>query len=120
LLFSLENCRHELASIFPGIFNGSIGVGGVKEFHVVELESWSGEIHIYKVIANLSGMCIFARCVCGGMINRFTNSPLYMQEGEYFSHGEFLVAGGTFDREGRFCCLYKKTLGLQVDFPTRN
>jgi hypothetical protein len=26
-----ENCRHELAALFPGILSGFIGVGDVKE-----------------------------------------------------------------------------------------
>jgi hypothetical protein len=45
-----EQCKQELANVYPGIFNGCIGVGDVKEYQVVkykdpmkERRSWSGK-----------------------------------------------------------------------------
>jgi hypothetical protein len=36
-----------------------------------------------------------------------TSSPLYLQEGEFFSDGEFVAADGAFDGDGQFRCSYK-------------
>jgi len=45
-----EQRRQELANVYPGIFNGCIGVGDVKEYQVVkykdpvkERHSWCGK-----------------------------------------------------------------------------
>ena len=51
-----ENRRQELANIFPGIFNGCIGVGDVKEYevekpkdHAKERMSWSGKKQLIAI-----------------------------------------------------------------------
>jgi len=36
-----------------------------------------------------------------------TSSPLYLQEGDYFSEDEFVAADGGFDGDGIFRCSYK-------------
>jgi len=48
-------------------------------------------------------------CITHGKNDRevYTSSPLYLQEGEYFSDGEFLAADGAFDGDGRLYCSYK-------------
>jgi hypothetical protein len=37
----------------------------------------------------------------------YTSSPLYLQEGDYFSDGEFLAADGAFDGDGSLYCSHK-------------
>jgi hypothetical protein len=55
-----------------------------------------------------SGRYIFAR-LCLGKNDRevFTGSPLYLQEGEFFSEDEFVAADGAFEGDGRLRCSYK-------------
>jgi hypothetical protein len=52
--------RQELASVFPGIFHGCVGVANVKEYQVVkfldpikERRRWSGKkkISSYKLVS---------------------------------------------------------------------
>ena len=82
--------------MYPGIFNGCIGVGDVKEYQVVkykdpvkERRSWSGKkkINSYKLLSVMdhSGRYIFARlCLGGNDRDIFTGSPLYLHEGDFF------------------------------------
>jgi len=37
----------------------------------------------------------------------FTRSPLYLQEGEFFSEDEFVAADGAFEGDGHLRCSYK-------------
>jgi len=114
-----EERRQELANVYPGIFNGCIGVADVKEYQVVkfkdpikERRSWSGKkkINSYKLLSVMdhSGRYIFAR-LCLGANDRevYTSSPLYLHEGDYFSGEEFVAADGAFEGDGRFRCSYK-------------
>jgi hypothetical protein len=41
-------------------------------------------------------------CLASGKNDRevLTSSPLYLQEGDFFSDGEFLVADGAFEGDG--------------------
>ncbi len=56
-----------------------------------------------------SGHYIFVRITHGKNDREvYTSSPIYLQEGEYFSDGEFLAADGAFDGDGRLNCSYKK------------
>ena len=111
--------RQELASVFPGMFHGCVGIADVKEYQVVkyldpvkERRSWSGKkkINSYKLLSVMdhSGQYIYAR-VCLGKIDRevFTSSPLYLSEGDYFSDDEFVAADGAFEGDGRLKCSYK-------------
>ena len=114
-----ENRRQELANNFPGIFNGCIEVGDVKEFQVEkpkdrvkERMSWSGKkkINSYKMLSVMdhTGRYIFVRVSLGKNDREvLTSSPLYLQEGDYFSADEFVAADGGFDGDGRFHCSYK-------------
>ncbi len=71
-----ENCRQELASTFPSIFLGCIGVGDVKEFEIQkpldqakERMSYGGKkkINSYKMLSVIdhTGFYIFARVSLG-------------------------------------------------------
>jgi hypothetical protein len=72
--------------------------------------SWSGKkkINSYKLLSIMdhSGWYIYAR-VCLGKNDRevLMSSPLYLQEGDYFSEDGFMVAN--FDGDGIFHCSYK-------------
>jgi len=111
--------RQELGAVFPGMFNGCIGVSDVKEYQVVkyldtvkERRSWSGKkkINSYKLLSVMdhSGRYIFARiCLGKNDCEVFTSSPLYLQEGEYFSVDEFVAADGAFEGDGRLRCSFK-------------
>jgi hypothetical protein len=47
-----------------------------------------------------SGRFIFARVSLGGNDREcYTGSPLYLQEGKYFSDGQFVAADGGFERK---------------------
>jgi hypothetical protein len=111
--------RQELGAVFPGMFNGCIGVSDVKEYQVVkyldtvkERRSWSGKkkINSYKLLSVMdhSGRYIFA-CICLGKNDHevFTSSPLYLQEGEFFSEDEFVAANGAFEGDGHLHCSFK-------------
>jgi hypothetical protein len=37
----------------------------------------------------------------------FTGSPLYFEEGEFFSDDEFVAADGAFECDGHLCCSFK-------------
>jgi hypothetical protein len=91
-----ENRRHELARVFPGILNGCIGVGDVKEYEIKkpkdsikEKRSWSGKkkINSYKMlnVMDHTGRYIFL-CICLGKNDRevFTGSPLYFCRKDIF------------------------------------
>ena len=55
-----------------------------------------------------SGCYIYVKVVLGKNDREvLISSPLYLQEGEYFSDGEFVAADGAFDGDGRFCFSYK-------------
>ncbi len=112
------NRRVELANVFPGIFNDCIGIADVTEYQVVkykdnlkERQSWSGKkINNYKCLSLVdhSGRFIFVRVTLGNN-NRecYTTSPLYLEEGDYFSDNQFVATDGAFDGDGRFLCSYK-------------
>jgi hypothetical protein len=79
---------------------------------VKERRSWSGKkkINSYKLLSVMdhSGCCIFARlCLRKNDHEVFTGSPLYLQEGEFFSEDEFVAADGAFEGDGRLRCSYK-------------
>jgi hypothetical protein len=114
-----ENRRRELGIVFPGFFRGCIGIGDVKEYQiekskdlVKEKRSWSGKkkINSYKMLSVMdhTGRYNFVR-ICLGNNDRevLTGSPLYLQEGDYFSEEEFVASDGGFDGDGRFRCSYK-------------
>jgi hypothetical protein len=114
-----EERRRELADQYPGIFKGCIGIGDVKEIAidkpkdlVKERRSFNGKkkinsFHLFTVMDH-SGRFIFARVSLGGNDREcYMGSPLYLQEGKYFSDGQFVAADGGFEGEGRFCCSYK-------------
>jgi hypothetical protein len=111
--------RQELGAVFPGMFNGCIGVSDVKEYQVVkyldtvkERRSWSGKkkIKSYKLLSVMdrSRHYIFAR-ICLGKNDRevFTGHPLSLQEGEFFSENEFVAANGVFKGDGCLHCSFK-------------
>ena len=54
------------------------------------------------------GCYIFA-WVCSGKndCKVLTGSPLYLQEGEFFSDDEFVAADGTFEVDGHLWCSFK-------------
>ena len=57
----------------------------------------------YKMLSVMdhSGRYIYVRVVLGKNDREvLTSSPLYLQEGEYFSDGEFVAADGAFDGDG--------------------
>jgi hypothetical protein len=63
--------------------------------------------HLFAVMDH-SGRFIFARVSLGGNDHDcYTGSPLYLQEGQYFSVDQFVAADGGFKGEGRFRCSYK-------------
>jgi hypothetical protein len=108
-----------LANQYPKIFKGCIGIGDVKEIAidkpkdlVKERRSFNGKKKIYLfhlfTVMDHSGRFIFARVSLGGNDRDcYTDSPLYLQEGKYFSDDQFVAADGGFEGEGRFCCSYK-------------
>jgi hypothetical protein len=111
--------RQELGAVFPGMFNGCIGVSDEKEYQVVkyldtvkEKRSWRGKkkINSYKLFSVMdhSGHYIFA-CICLGKNDHevFTGSPLYLQEGEFFLDNEFIAANGAFEGDGHLHCSFK-------------
>ncbi len=74
--------RQELASVFPGMFHGCVGIADVKEYQVVkyldpvkEKRSWSGKkkINSYKLLSVMdhSGRYIYAWFVQERMTMRF-------------------------------------------------
>jgi hypothetical protein len=111
--------RRELSNVFPGIFRGCIGIADVKEYQVIKLKdpikerrSWSGKkkINSYKCLSVIdhSGRFIFVRVSLGNNDREvYTTSPLYLDEGAFFSNGEFVAADGGFEGDGRFICSYK-------------
>jgi hypothetical protein len=55
-----------------------------------------------------AGRFIFARICLGGNDREvYTSSPLYVQEGNYFSDDEFVAVHGGFEGDGRLRCSYK-------------
>ena len=91
----------------------------MKEFQVVKFQdpvkerrSFSGrkKINSYKFFSVMdhSGRFIYAR-LCLGANDRevYTSSPLYLQEGNYFSEDEFVAVDGSFEGDGRLRCSYK-------------
>ena len=55
-----------------------------------------------------SGWLIYAR-LCLGANDRevYNSSPLYLQEGNYFSEDEFVAVDSGFEGDGRLRCSYK-------------
>jgi hypothetical protein len=114
-----ENRRRELAVVFPGILNGCIGVGDVKEYEIKKLKdsikekrSWSGKkkINSYKMLSVMdhTGRYIFLRICLGKNDGEvFTGSPLYFQEGQFFSDDQWVSSDGAFEGDGRFLCSYR-------------
>jgi hypothetical protein len=62
-----------------------------------------------------SGHYIFAQ-VCLGKNDWevFAGSPLYLQEGDFFSDDEFVVADGAFEGDNHLCCNYKNPWNDEV------
>ncbi len=55
-----------------------------------------------------SGQFIFVRVSLGNNDREvYTTSPLYLDEGAFFSNGEFVATDGGFEGHGRFICSYK-------------
>jgi len=113
-----HNRRRELANVFQGVMKGCIGIADVKEYQIEkptdkikERESFSGKkkINSYRMLSvcDHTGRYIYVR-VCLGRNDRevFTSSPLYLQEGDYFSEDEFVASDGGFEGDGRFRCSY--------------
>ena len=71
---------------------------------------WEKKINSYKFLSVMdhTGRYIYTK-VCLGKNDRevFTSSPLYLQEGDFFSLEEFVAADGAFEGDGRFLCSYK-------------
>jgi hypothetical protein len=119
LVWPDEAERAQLAVAYEGIFRGCVGIGDVKEFqikkykdNVKERRSWSGKkkINSYKMLSVMdhTGRFTFVRLALGSNDREMlTSSPLYLQEGEYFSEGEFVAADGGFEGDGRFKCSHK-------------
>jgi hypothetical protein len=97
---------------------GCIGIADVKEYQIEkptdkikERESFSGKkkINSYRMLSvcDHTGRYIYVR-VCLGRNDRevFTSSPLYLQEGDFFSEDEFVASDGGFEGDGRFRCSY--------------
>jgi len=93
---------------------GCIGIADVKEYQIEkptdkikERESFSGKkkINSYRMLSvcDHTGRYIYVR-VCLGRNDRevFTSSPLYLQEGDFFSEDEFIASDGGFEGDGRF------------------
>jgi len=68
------------------------------------------KINSYKFLSVMdhSGQFIYAR-LCLGANDRevYTSSPLYLQEGNYFSEDEFVAVDSGFEGDGRLQCSYK-------------
>jgi len=103
--------RQELASVFPGMVHGCVGIADVMEYQVVkyldpvkERRSWSGKkkINSYKLLSVMdhSGQYIYA-CICLGKngCEVFTSS--------YFWDDEFVAADGAFEGDGCLKWSYK-------------
>jgi len=97
--------------------NGCIGVADEKEYQVFkyldpvkERRSLSEKNYSYKLFSVMdhSRCCIFSQ-ICLGKNDHdvFTSSPLYLQEGEFFSDDEFVAADGTFEVDGHLWCSFK-------------
>jgi hypothetical protein len=62
------------------------------------------KINSYKffLVMDLSDRFIFVRLCLGGIDQEvYTSSPLYLQEGSYFSDDEFVAVDGGFEGDGR-------------------
>jgi hypothetical protein len=119
--------RQELASVFPGMFHGCVGIADVKEYQVVkyldpvkERRSWSGKKEDQQLkllsVKDHSGRYIYT-CVCLGKndCEVFTSSPLYLSEGDYFLDDEFVAAAGAFEGDCRLKCSYKNPGNDEVE-----
>ena len=76
-----------------------------------EYESFSGKkkINSYRMLSvcDHKGRYIYVRVCLGRNDHKvFTSSPLYLQEGNYFSEDEFVALDGGFEGDGRFRCSY--------------
>jgi hypothetical protein len=73
---------------------------------------WKKKIDSYKLLSVMdhSGHYIFA-CICLGKNDHevLTGSPLYLQEGEFFSEDFFVAANGAFEGDSHLCCSFKNT-----------
>jgi len=63
---------------------------------------------LQAIVCNRSFWPIFA-CICLGKNDGevFTGSPLYLQEGEFFSDNEFVAADALFEGDGCLRCSFK-------------
>jgi hypothetical protein len=113
------NWWREMASIYNGIFQGWIGISDVKEFDiekptncVMERRTFSGKkkTNSYKMLSVMmdrSGRYIYLHRTLGKNDREvLTSSLLYLQEGDFFSDGEFLAADGAFEGNCWLHCLH--------------
>ena len=110
--------RARLADIHRGIMRGMIGIMDIREHEVdkpknkeKERKTWSGK-HKKNTWRNLSIMDYSGRFIYVhvGLAKNdremFTTSPLYLQEGFWFSRGEFIANDGGFDGDGPARCSF--------------
>jgi hypothetical protein len=93
---------------------GCIGIADVKEYQIEkptdkikERESFSGKkkINRYRMLSvcDHTGRYTYVRvCLGRNDCEVFTSSPLYLQEGDFFSEDEFIASDGGFEGDGRF------------------
>ncbi len=68
------------------------------------------KINSYKMLLVIDHSCrfIFVSVSLGNNDREvYTTSPLYLEEGAFFSPGEYVAADGGFESDGRFLCSYK-------------
>ncbi len=68
-----------------------------------------GKINSYNFLSVMDHMQVYL-CLSVSQKNNhelFTSSPLYLEEGDFFSLEEFMAADGAFEGDGRFLCSYK-------------
>lgn len=111
--------RAELASVHTGIFSGMVGIFDVREHECKkykdpekERKTWSGKkkLNSWKnmSVMDYSGRYLYVHvALAKNDRDMFTASPLYMNEGEYFSAGQWLASDGGFEGDGPVRYSYK-------------
>ncbi len=120
-----EEKRHRIANETNGIMKGCIGIMDCSE-HIVqrpvdkfrEQNRYSGKAkaHTLKTMAVIDNLGYFTYVVTGieGTVSDreiLTQSPLYMDRGEYFSEGEWMGTDGAFQGDGPVVYSYKDMQG---------
>jgi hypothetical protein len=82
-----------VANVFLGIFKGCVRIADAKEYQVVK---YKGRFTFYQVSFGSNDREVY------------TSSPLYLEEGQYFSADQFVATDGAIEGNGRFLCSYKK------------